>query len=317
MACPDSSPRPHCQNCGAPLTGPYCAACGQHDVDYHRSFWHIAEDALEGFFHFDGKFLRSARYLFTRPGFLTTEFIAGRRVRYTHPIRFYFFASFLFFTVGVLTSRNPALTEAAQAGQKTPKPMENAVKADRNSADTVAALESKPTPADPANASLPKDAGRRSWLDDPLRLKFDSTDQGNFQDFTNEFWHLLPAMLFFCLPLLALALKLIYIRSGRLYVEHLIFALHIQAFAFLSFILIKMAGLLASLAGKGAESAVGTVLLMGMFFVIYCAFRTAYGQSRGRTAVKLALTIAAYGLILIFASACLGVASVLLVSRNS
>jgi hypothetical protein len=53
------------------------------------------EDGLEGILHFDGKFFTSARYIFTRPGFLTTEFIAGRRARYMHPVRLYFFASFL------------------------------------------------------------------------------------------------------------------------------------------------------------------------------------------------------------------------------
>ena len=93
--------RAHCQNCGAALTGPYCAQCGQHDVDYHRSIWHIVEDSIEGFFHLDGKFFRTVRYLFTRPGFLTREFIAGRRERYANPIRFYIFVSFVFFVIPV------------------------------------------------------------------------------------------------------------------------------------------------------------------------------------------------------------------------
>ncbi|HEX3728159.1 MAG TPA: DUF3667 domain-containing protein [Opitutaceae bacterium] len=86
-----------CQNCGAALQGPYCSQCGQHDVDYHRSIKFLLEDALEGFLHFDGKFLATVRYLLTRPGFLTTEFLAGRRARYAPPLRFYLFASFLAF----------------------------------------------------------------------------------------------------------------------------------------------------------------------------------------------------------------------------
>jgi len=69
--------RPHCLNCGSPLNGPYCSKCGQHDVDYCGSFWHLTEDALEGALHYDGKFFKRARYIFTRPGFLTTEFVAG------------------------------------------------------------------------------------------------------------------------------------------------------------------------------------------------------------------------------------------------
>ena len=311
-----------CQNCAAPLSGPYCSACGQHDVDYNRSFWHIVEEALEGFLHFDGKFFKSARYIFTRPGFLTTEFIAGRRAQYTNPIRFYLFASFLFFAASVLMSgfsTPPAERNAAvpQTGTDVVGANVNVPETNRRSPESGLTRDSKLTPETHVDAALPNVAGRRSWLDDPLRIRFDSTDTASAKNVTDEFWHLLPEMLFFCVPLLALALKLIYLGSGRLYIEHLIFALHIQALAFLSFILIKAGGLLGSQAGKGVESAVGTILLLGMFCLIYCAYRRTYGQNRIRTASKLALTILAYGLILIFASVGLATASIFVVSRNA
>src|SRR5665213_2904880 len=104
----------HCQNCCAPLLGPYCSACGQHDVDYHRSLWPILEDSLEGFLHVDGKFFRTVRLLFTRPGFLTKEFNAGRRVAYTQPLRLYIFASLLFFTASLVIKHPPTQAEIAQ-----------------------------------------------------------------------------------------------------------------------------------------------------------------------------------------------------------
>src|SRR5580698_10261012 len=104
MSSNTSAGRSNCQNCGAPLHGPYCAACGQHDVDYHRSLGPILEDSLEGMLHFDGKFFRTVRLLFTKPGFLTKEFIAGRRVSYTQPLRLYIFASLLYFASGVAFS---------------------------------------------------------------------------------------------------------------------------------------------------------------------------------------------------------------------
>lgn len=43
----------------------------------------------------------------------------------------------------------------------------------------------------------------------------------------------LPAMMFLFLPLLALALKVLYVGSGRYYVEHLLFTVHYHAFFFL------------------------------------------------------------------------------------
>jgi hypothetical protein len=47
-----------------------------------------------------------------------------------------------------------------------------------------------------------------------------------------------PHMVFVLLPLFALLLKLLYIRRGRYYAEHFVFALHLHAFFFIVFILI-------------------------------------------------------------------------------
>jgi hypothetical protein len=295
----------HCLNCGSPLNGPYCSKCGQHDVDYSGSFWHIIEDALEGALHFDGKFFRSARYIFTRPGFLTTEFVAGRRVRYMHPVRLYVFASFLFFAVSVLTSH----------GLKSDAP----TVPDPSIANGIGPPDAKEggMPKVNVNLSLPADHATRSWLDNPLRITVDPKDKVSQRDLTDEMWHLLPAMLILCLPLLALVLKLVYIKSGKPYLEHIIFAIHIQALAFLSFILIKAGGSLASIVSKDFESIVGLILLLGMFLLIYRAFRVVYRQSRVKTAFKFALVLLGYGLILIFAFVALGNSSSYFLSRGS
>jgi hypothetical protein len=297
--------RSHCQNCGSPLQGPYCSACGQHDVDYSDSFWHIVEDGLEGALHFDGKFFKSARYIFTRPGFLTTEFISGCRVRYMHPVRLYIFASFLFFAVSLLTSHNWKPHEGSALGAPAGKDL---------STMEETSPKRKEAPLNPETSQIPPAAVKQSWLDDPLRITVDPQDKVSEKDFTNEIWHLLPAMLILCLPLLALILKAIYLKSGRPYLEHLIFALHVQTLAFLSFLLIKAGGALASLASKEVESIVGFILLLGMFGLIYRSFRTVYRQSRGKTALKLLLALAGYGLVLLFAFMGLGAASGYMVS---
>ena len=50
-------------------------------------------------FDFDGRMLISLRLLMTRPGFLSYEYINGRRVSYTSPIRMYLVISLVFFFV--------------------------------------------------------------------------------------------------------------------------------------------------------------------------------------------------------------------------
>jgi hypothetical protein len=95
----DRQPLPftHCQNCGAELTGPHCAQCGQAAIDYRRSFRHVIVDVLDSFLNWDSKFFATIGLLIVKPWHLTNEFLAGKRVRYLHPLRLYLLASILFF----------------------------------------------------------------------------------------------------------------------------------------------------------------------------------------------------------------------------
>jgi len=86
-----------CATCGQPLQGPYCSQCGEKKLDKHdRRVISIFEEVIHSFTHADSKFLRSLKYLFTRPGFLTNEYLAGRRKRYSTPLSLFFIANLLY-----------------------------------------------------------------------------------------------------------------------------------------------------------------------------------------------------------------------------
>src|SRR6266480_3464080 len=89
----------HCENCSALLTGRWCSQCGQAEIDYRRSFRHVIVDALDSFLNFESKFFATIGWLIARPWHLTNQFLAGRRVRYVHPLRLYLLVSILFFFV--------------------------------------------------------------------------------------------------------------------------------------------------------------------------------------------------------------------------
>src|SRR3954453_8013166 len=90
-------PLTHCENCGAPLTGEFCAQCGQHAIDYRRSIFRVLLDAADSFLNWDTKFLHTMNQLLIHPWQLTNDFNAGRRARYVHPLRLYLIASIVFF----------------------------------------------------------------------------------------------------------------------------------------------------------------------------------------------------------------------------
>jgi Protein of unknown function (DUF3667) len=104
-----------CPNCGAALGGAYCAACGQKAGSLNPTLGDFLRDLTQELLNVDGKVFGSVRLLLTRPGFLTLEQFAGRRVRYVAPIRLYLLFSLLFFaTIELLPSQlERALTHDA------------------------------------------------------------------------------------------------------------------------------------------------------------------------------------------------------------
>jgi len=88
-----------CLNCGATLHGKFCHVCGQENVQIKENFGHMMDHAISDYFHFDHQFFHTLKPLFFKPGFLTNEYIVGRRVQYLHPVKMYIFISLVYFLV--------------------------------------------------------------------------------------------------------------------------------------------------------------------------------------------------------------------------
>ena len=104
---PDALPVPagvpegerRCTNCGERLTGQYCYQCGQRDKHRLISLWELLRDLIGDLFEVDSRIWRTIFPLLFRPGFLTREYLSGRRVHYTPPLRMYLVLSLVFFVV--------------------------------------------------------------------------------------------------------------------------------------------------------------------------------------------------------------------------
>jgi len=79
-----------CTNCSVALAGPICHACGEEQPSSHDlSVKHFFHEALDELAHFDAKVPATLKNLIFRPGFLSSEYFAGRKTRYLRPLRFY------------------------------------------------------------------------------------------------------------------------------------------------------------------------------------------------------------------------------------
>ena len=164
-----------CLNCGTALTGRYCPNCGQENTEPKETVWTLVSHFFNDITHFDGKFFSTGKYLLTRPGFLSSEYIKGRRASYLHPIRMYVFTSAFFFII-FFSLFNPAeitekkdsreqLKELTDASNSLSKTMAVKNDADLKDPDLRAAILRSREHIDAHAAVLKKNAEEEARLD--------------------------------------------------------------------------------------------------------------------------------------------------------
>ncbi|MCB2378681.1 DUF3667 domain-containing protein [Hymenobacter sp. BT635] len=322
---------PACANCDYhfPPEQPndFCPTCGQQNQEVNLSFGHVAEEFLEGIFHFDSKVFRTAKLLLLRPGELTKQFLAGHRMPFVPPIRLYVFISFVFFFLLSLSitpnSTRPSreliqdasLRAAADSVRRSTgqsniivfdgdSPMTASLGMDFSQADLFK-LSRDPTPARIDSAIRSRGVEptfmRRMVLRQTVR-----TLNMSPEDMTRKWLKSLPILMFFLMPLFALLLKGLYLRQRQYYLSHLIFSIHFHCFVFLLFIVNLV------LAKFDSNDWFDTVLVFVPAVYFFLALRNNFGQSVLKTLSKALLMMVAYAGVLIVCVILSVLASVLL-----
>ncbi len=279
-----ADPPVDCANCGSPLYGEHCYACGQPTKGLVRHFSSIIGDALDTLFNVDGRLLRTLPALLLKPGFLSREYFDGHRVRYVSPVRLFVFLCIATFFAAKLASASLDLGDG-----------------DRSFAtiDGAPTISFNGTPWDAKTNPLVIDAlpdAANRWLNAqighvPENWKRIREDPDLLR---NAFYSALPTALFVLVPVFALVLKALYLLKKRLYMEHLVVALHGHAFVCVT--------LLALMALTGIESLLGApawmaaplgwlewALMLWVPVYLWLHLKRVYGQSVLMTTLKFGL----------------------------
>ncbi len=293
-----------CLNCGTPLTGKFCTECGQQNHAYAAPLRGVAEDFFGNHFGFDTKFFRSILPLLFRPGFLSREYSAGRRVRYINPLRLYIFSSLLFFFVAwafvsphlirIEGSGNARSLTQSQRRKIQDTPYLSTSQKQRILNSVREKTQTKAAPAKHEEDMTGTIFGRQFKMSrEEFRTRFIHAFESN-----------LPKLMFVFLPLVALLLKLFYIRSKRYYMEHLIFTLHNHAFVFLAMLSMVLASILSTHFAWLNLPAHYFKVIVGWYIVVYIflAMLFYYRQSFFKTLVKFLLIGFIYWMTLVFAA---------------
>lgn len=107
-----------CRNCGSPDVQEWCPVCGQENVPSAMPIREILFGFLDELLKFDAKIWITLKKLITQPGLLTNEYLMGHRVRYVAPVKLYLAISFVtFFVLAFFPQQNRSHEETSNSFQ--------------------------------------------------------------------------------------------------------------------------------------------------------------------------------------------------------
>ncbi len=309
-----------CLNCNKQLSEEYkyCPNCGQKNSDNNVSVGTLLGDVFSNYFSLDSKFIKSFIPFFFKPGVLTKRFVEGKRVRFIQPVRLYVFTSLIFFFVlTTIFSRIDFSFPNVFNGDENDEDSIAVHKSDNTLSQQI--LDSMTVKIDSLNRAQVQTDTLASFLNDVTwdgflgllqdqsisnEALFDSlnfTIEGRLANqFTSRVREIsrsgtsgfvpfllknLPVMMVFVVPILALILKLLYIRRKKLYITHLVHAIHLHAFTYFTYglllLMIYFSSRVLDDLGYFMLAAIGVV---GAYSLL--SFLTVYKQGVFKTLLK-------------------------------
>lgn len=221
----DATTPSHCPNCDHRLApwDRYCSHCGQSAQNHAPTLWEFVHEWIVHYVALEGALWKSLWALMARPGFLTLEYLAGRRRRYVLPLRLVLTLGLVYFVllklvVGPVAALDLEVDAAVPApiAASAPQPPSSAA----SSPARVASAEAAELQAPP-------------WLEDRLRRAREAyqRDPANFgQKVWSGALSVAPYVVLASIPLYAALLAGVQWGRRRTYGEHFVFAMHLHAF---------------------------------------------------------------------------------------
>jgi hypothetical protein len=361
-----------CLNCEHPLdkSDVFCPHCSQLNSNKKLHFSDLFNEFFASIFAYDSRLVKTLKVLMFRPGIITKEYVAGKRMTYANPFRFYLSVSIVFFLfIGIIskieeysdrksvtksTTTKPIKTTNVKSSEEALLLADSIIKATNQNnqipdavkknisaiaiQDTLlikenqiiasSETEQQTTTAyisEAAIDTLPK--GQKFWKrigayqkyhkDNPQHTPKTALENiGHYRTATNlwlykkvadidffrknpgfakdYFLSKLPFVIFFFIPVFAFCIKLVYIRRDFTYMEHLLFAFHVQSFFFVLMIFASFFDFIF------ITDVFISIFLFVFCFYLYKALRNFYEQGRFKTIVKFMILNTLFSILATF-----------------
>jgi hypothetical protein len=305
----------NCLNCDAQVDGQYCKNCGQENIEPKQTLWSLLTHFFEDITHFDSKFFITMKTLLLKPGFLTSEYIIGRRKKYLDPIRMYLFVSFVFFLLYLFFTKIPDgfnyendtaamhIIDTGRIGMDARK--EYSLHSNTINGRSVMWINFSHKYKhglkhyDSLQKLVPK-SEKLSWplsYYDRKLVNVANAYDANPYDFIatiiNNFLHSFSKVFFFSLPIFSFLLFLFYIRRRKeyYYVSHAIFALHVYSVAWFFLAIGKIKDACFEALHAEPISILSWLVNLGLLAYVYAAMLGFYKQGWFKTFVKFIIIL--------------------------
>ena len=284
-----------CRDCDHPLSAEdrFCSACGQPTRIHPPTLWEFVHEWLLHYVALEGKLWKSLWGLMARPGFLTLEYLAGRRQRYVQPLRLLLTLGVLFFLVLKLGAPADFATLDLQVSPAPALPA---------SAPEPAAS----APGDAASAGAPGIRLPEAWAQmlpakaqqqlEAANARASADPQAELRRLGKAMLGMAPYAVLVSLPFFAGLLKLLF--RPMPFGAHFVFALHLHAAWYGCLLLIELLPWLwAALAAWGWANLYPVLALQRVHGI---GWRLALGKSIALAVLHLMLILAGIvGLVLL------------------
>ena len=249
-----------CPSCGDGSAGRFCSNCGEEKGrDNNYSLLHHLGETFNVITNFESSLFRSFAALIRKPGLLTSDYFAGRRKPYLKPLQLFLFCNLIFFFVQSYTGFNTLSTPLSIHTKQLPYSSYALRQVNRAVVESGTTLEE-------------------------YEARFNAIIETQAK-----------TLVVLMIPIFALLMQALYLRSGRYFVEHLVFSTHFYSF----FLLLLSAMLLLGTAANGLARRLKTssgffqsdlfyttaLLLCCMLYLLFM-LRGVYAQGRTVTFLK-------------------------------
>ena len=283
-----------CKNCEQTYIGNYCNRCGQDKNTTRLRFSNILQNALSGFSSMDRGFGLTLLELLYRPGYLISDYLKGKRIRYFRPFQMLFILSAVYLLWAqildpiTIKERNITQQNVEAALEETTNELIK-IKVERN-----LGIDVLPQATDSTSIQI--------GAADSKEAITNNTSKG--LSFLTKVWKLLSKWInqnkaisiLLVLPILALSTKWAFHKKGSS--DYLNFTEHLFAQTYIACQILLISIVILAFSHKAKVSDIYDVPEWLFFLLLWLDYKQLFNKSWLYTLAKLLLTLL-YGFIIL------------------